>query len=64
MSVKTISPIPCSCGGQPEIKSVGDNKQYFALFCSKCGKTPAHLDEARATRLRAIKIWNRRIYNG
>lgn len=53
----------CSCGGQPGIKSVGDNKQYFVCFCSKCGKTPVRLDEARATRLRAIKIWNRRVNN-
>lgn len=53
----------CFCGGQPEIKAVGDNKQYFACICSNCGKTPVRLDEARATRFGAIKIWNRSVNN-
>lgn len=54
---------PCSCSGQPKIKIVGDNKQYFVCICSKCGKTPLHIDEAQMTKIRAIKIWNRRINN-
>lgn len=64
MSVKTINLIPCSCSGQPEIKTVGDNKQYFVCICSKCGMTPVHFNEAQAIRYEAIKVWNRRIYNG
>ena len=54
---------PCSCGSQPEIRTVGDYKQYFICFCSNCGKTSLHIDEAQMTKIRAIKIWNRRIDN-
>ena len=53
----------CSCGGQPEIKAVGDNKQYFACVCSNCSKTPLHIDEAQMTKTGAIKLWNRRSDN-
>lgn len=53
----------CSCGGQPKVRTVGDNKQYFVCICSKCGKTAVHYNEARMTRYEAIKVWNRRIYN-
>lgn len=61
--MKMAKLVSCSCGGQPEIKLVGSNKQYLICFCSKCGKTPVRLDEARATRFGAIKIWNRRVNN-
>lgn len=54
----------CSCGGQPEIKAVGDNKQYFACVCSNCGKTPLHIDEAQMTKTGTIKLRNRRSDNG
>ena len=53
----------CFCGGQTEIKAVGDNKQYFACICSKCGKTPLHIDEAQMTKTGAIKLWNRKSDN-
>ena len=39
---------PCSCGGQAEIRAVGDYKQY---------------DEAQITKQGAIKTWNRRADN-
>ena len=54
---------PCSCGGQTEIRTVGDYKQYFVCFCSKCGKSSMRFDEAQITKQGAIKIWNRRVNN-
>ena len=54
---------PCSCGSQAEIRTVGDYKQYFVCFCSKCGKFPMRFDEAQITIHSVIKIWNRRINN-
>lgn len=50
----------CSCGGEAEYKRVGDMKQYWAIFCSKCGKTPVPLDVARCTKFGARKEWNKR----
>lgn len=55
---------PCPfCGGKAVIRMVGDHKQYFVCFCSNCGKTPVHFDEARLTKRGAIKAWNRRCGN-
>ena len=53
----------CTCGGSPEIRRVGDQKEYYICFCSKCCKTPVHFSEARCTPHKAIKVWNRRIDN-
>ena len=61
--LKTITIKPCSCGSQPEIRTVGDYKQYFICFCSKCDKSLMRFDEAQITIQNAIKIWNRRINN-
>ena len=55
---------PCSCGSKPEIRTVGDYKQYFVCFCPKCGKSPMRFDEAQTTKQSAIKICNRRTDNG
>ncbi len=53
----------CSCGGFPDVKRVGDRKDYFVCVCKNCGKIPAHLDEARCTEYGAVKVWNRRASN-
>lgn len=64
MSIKEMASFnPCSCGSQPEIRTVGDYKQYFTCFCPKCNKSPMRFDEAQMTKQGAIKIWNRRINN-
>lgn len=50
----------CSCGGTAEYRRVGDNKQYWAVFCNKCKKTPVPFDSARCTKIGARKEWNKR----
>ena len=53
--------LPCpSCGGAPEKRRVGDQKQFIAYFCSCCGKTPLKSGDARFLDCEAKKIWNRR----
>lgn len=55
---------PCPyCGGRAECRSVGDQKQFYMLFCSECGKTPVHTNEARPTIWGAQRIWNSRAYD-
>ena len=57
---------PCyKCNVAPELRAVGDWKQYFVYICPKCHDTPVRSDEARLTEWGARKIWNkatRRIY--
>ena len=48
------------CGRKPEIQMVGDDKNLFVCFCSKCRKTLVLNDEACSTPTQAIKIWNKR----
>ena len=59
----TMTIKPCFCGGQAVIRTVGDYKQYFVCFCSKCNKSPMRFDEAQMTKQSAIKTWNRRADN-
>lgn len=49
------------CGGRPHIIRVGDDRQFFAVICSKCYKTPVKNYEARLTKSGAILIWNARV---
>lgn len=51
----------CTCGGSVEIRAVGDYKNHFICFCSKCGKTPISYSEASLTPQEAIKEWNKRM---
>lgn len=48
------------CGGEPVARLVGDWKNHIVYFCSKCGKTPVHYDEARVGEYGARKIWIKR----
>lgn len=48
------------CGSEPVVRLVGDYKNYYVYFCSKCGKTPVRSNEARVTEFGARQIWNRR----
>lgn len=60
-SIDAQSLLNCKyCGGEPKVRYVGDWKQYFVYFCSKCGKTPVHFDEARRSESAARNIWNKR----
>ena len=52
------------CGGEPVLKWVGYRKQFVVYFCSKCGKTLVHHDEARCTEWGARRVWNRRADDG
>lgn len=55
---------PCpKCGDQPNVYSVGDNKQFYVAKCSRCGYTPVKSHEAARTMLGAIRIWNKRCNN-
>lgn len=49
------------CGGEPELRRVGDNKQYNVYFCSQCGQTPVRCGEATMTQRGARKMWNKRV---
>ena len=49
------------CGGHPKIIRVGDDRQFFAVICSECYKTPVKNCEARLTEFGAAKIWNVRV---
>lgn len=52
---------PCLfCGGVPEKRRAGDQKQFTVYFCSCCGKTPLKGGEARFLDREAKKMWNRR----
>ncbi len=52
---------PCKyCGGEPELVRVGDNKEYLAYRCSKCGNFHARRSEARRTPFAAKRVWNKR----
>lgn len=56
---------PCpKCKGNAEHRRVGDQKQYYAFFCSACGYTPVQNCEARSTIWGAKRIWNRRVGEG
>lgn len=50
------------CNGEPRLTMVGDNKEYLVYMCSKCYKTPVHIDEASLTPAHAVRTWNRRTY--
>lgn len=53
--------VPCpKCGGNPVPVRVGDNKQFFAMRCEKCGHFAAKHWEAGLTDEQAAEIWNRR----
>lgn len=55
---------PCPfCGGTPERKKVGDQKQFIVYVCSVCGKTPLKSGDARFLDRAAKKTWNRRAEN-
>ena len=55
---------PCpKCGNQPNIYSVGDDKQFYVAKCNRCGYTPARPYEATIAILDAIKVWNKRYSN-
>jgi uncharacterized Zn finger protein len=55
---------PCKyCGGEAELVRVGDNKEYLAYQCSKCGNFHARRNEARRTPFAARRVWNRRATN-
>ena len=51
----------CPCGGKAEYRRVGDMKQYWVVFCAKCGKTPVPLNSARCTVSGAKREWNNHI---
>lgn len=46
------------CSGNPELKIVGDRKQFMVYSCSKCGKTPVPPSGACSTEEGAAKFWN------
>ena len=48
------------CGADPHVRLVGDWKNLYVYFCSKCGKPHAYNGEARSTILGAKNIWNKR----
>ena len=48
------------CKGSPKLFRVGDNKEYLVYMCSKCYKTPVHIDEASLTPAHAARMWNTR----
>ena len=53
--------LPCAtCKGKPKLFRVGDNKEYLVYICSKCYKTPVHIDEASLTAVHAARMWNTR----
>lgn len=53
---------PCPfCGGQPELKTVGDYHSLYVYACQSCGKTPVLSYEAASTVKGATKTWNRRV---
>lgn len=47
------------CNSKATLKRVGDNKEYFVFFCSKCGKTFVSNDCARCFIRSAKKEWNK-----
>lgn len=54
-----IEPCPW-CYSNPELRRVGDWKEYYVFFCPDCDKTPVSYDEARSSLNGAVKIWNKR----
>lgn len=55
---------PCPyCGGIGDFRLVGDRKQYYVVFCSKCGNTPVLLDCANLYKFTAAREWNKRCRN-
>lgn len=53
---------PCPfCGCRAEFRMVGDHKEFYMCFCSKCNRTPVYFDEACLTEKGARKVWNRSV---
>ena len=53
---------PCPfCGGEAELKAVGDYNSLYVYACKLCKKTPVLKYEARNTAKNAAKTWNRRV---
>lgn len=56
---KRTQMLPCrKCGGLPEVKRVGDNRDLFLFVCASCGHYEAKPGEARGTVKGAAKVWN------
>lgn len=49
------------CEGKAELKMVGDNKEFYMYFCSKCNRTPVYFNEARLLEKKAKEVWNRSV---
>ena len=49
------------CHVTPELRRVGDWKQYLVYVCPQCNDTPVRSGEARLTERGARKIWNKRV---
>lgn len=55
---------PCPfCGGEAQIRMVGDLKHLLMYGCENksCFKTPLRGCDARSTEREARKVWNRRV---
>ena len=63
---RTVKPMeklkPCPfCGGEAELRMIGDMRYLLVYSCKDCRKTPLRGGDARSTERDARKIWNRRV---
>ena len=53
---------PCpKCGSKPQLKAVGDRKEYLIYECPNCAYTPLRWWDARITERNAREMWNRMV---